>query len=365
MQLGRRDFLRSWAALPVLIGKSARAESSEPLRVRASRHNRIYGAAVCTEQLLSDVEYRKVIGREAGILVAEGETKRNVLQPQRNVFNFSRTDAILKFAQDNDQLMRGHTLVWHRANPKWLNEEIVVTRDEKLLTGYIEAIVGRYRGQLNSWDVVNEAIEPDDGLVSGLRQQSIWFRALGESYIETAFHCARAADPDASLYYNEANLEGDVAWSERRRRATLKLLERLISKNVPIDALGIQGHLKAYRVKYSDEVFSRFLDDVASLGLRILITEFDVADAGGPEDRVQRDADVASLTHRYLDVAFSKPSVIGCLTWGITDKYSWLSRDEHYRWPDGQSSRGLPFDQEFKRKPMWDAMVSAYDKTPI
>lgn len=365
MRLDRRHLVRSCLTLPLLMGRSAKAEDNESLRVRASRHARIYGVAVTTEQLLSDVEYRKVIVREAGILVAEGETKRNVLQPQRNLFNFSGTDAILKFAQRNAQLMRGHTLVWHRANPKWLTEEIITTRDEKLLTSYINAVVGRYRGQFNSWDVVNEAIEPEDGLSSGLREQSIWFQAFGETYIETAFHCARAADPKAQLFYNEANLEGDVAWSERRRRATIKLLERLISKGVPIDALGIQGHLKAYRVKYSDDVFSRFLDDVASLGLRILITEFDVADAGGPKDYVQRDADVASLTRRFLDVAFSKPSVIGCLSWGISDKYSWLSRDDRYKWPDGQSSRGLPFDQEFKQKPMWDAMVSAYDQTAL
>jgi endo-1,4-beta-xylanase len=317
--------------------------------------------AVRSDKLQIDAEYARAIAQETNLVVAEGETKRKTLQPKPDQYNFTPADSILKFATTNAVQMRGHTFVWHQSNPQWLEQKLAERRDDRLLTDYISTVAGHYKNQFHSWDVVNEVINPDDGQESGLRTDSIWFRAFGDSFIETAFHAAKSADPKATLFLNELNLEADVNWSQRRRRATLKLLEKLIAKNVPVEGLGIQGHLKAYRVKYSDEVFSRFLDEVTSLGLQIMITEFDIADIDGPKDPFQRDADVASLSKRFLDVAFSKKSVKGCVTWGISDKYSWLSQYPNYKWADGQLSRALPFDADFKRKPMWAAMAAAYD----
>ncbi len=312
-------------------------------------------------QLRNDTTYADTVAREANLLVAEGETKRNVLQPNSETFMFDGTDFIAQFARLNDQLMRGHTLVWYRANPRWLEQALAESPNDRLITAYIETVVKRYAGRFQSWDVVNEAIEPDQGDPLGLRTDSVWFRAFGERYIDLAFHAARAADPKTPLYYNETNVEGDVVWSERRRRSTQRLLERLLKRGVPIDGLGVQGHLKLYRVKFSDRVFSDFLDDVIAMGLKVLITEFDVADIGGPADPAQRDADVAAATRAFLSVAFSKPATLGCLTWGISDRYSWLSEDIHYKWPDGEPSRSLPFDTDFKRKPMWDAIAACFD----
>ena len=361
MSMSRREFLAASSSLSIWNPGAAETSSDATLRVHAMRHNRLYGATATSANLMGDLMFATTLAREAQILVAEAETKRFRIEPEPKQFNFSGADAILRFAKANNQKMRGHTLVWHNSNPNWLETAVVDSKDEKLITDYIGTVVNHYRGQFHSWDVVNEAIEPLDGHPDGLRTNSIWFKAFGEDYIPTAFHAAREADPHALLFYNELNLEIDAPWADRRRKATLRLLERLRARNVPIDGFGMQGHLKKYMANYSEKVLSKFMDEVAAMGLKILVTEFDVADIRGPLDIGQRDREIADLTHMFLDVCFSKKEVLGCLTWGLTDKYSWLSWASTYKWPDGQLSRGLPFDASFNRKPMWNAMALSFD----
>jgi len=363
LNIDRRSFLALIAALSTQETAQASSTDGDSLRARAAHHHRLFGASVASRNLRSDPQFAASIAREAGILVAEYETKRKAVEPSQGQFDFSGTDAILAFARSNGQLMRGHTLVWHQANPAWLEDQILSTKSEALITDYIAKVAGRYKGKFQSWDVVNEVVEPQDGHPDGLRSSSPWFKAYGEGYIDTAFHAARAADPTALLFYNETNVEGDSDWFEQRRTATLKLLERLVSRNVPIQGFGIQGHLKVYRAKYSEQVISKFLDEVGAMGLKVLITEYDVADTKGPVDPQKRDADIAALTGMFLDTAFSKPFVLGCLTWGLTDKYSWLSQTPSYMWSDGQLPRGLPLDANFERKPMWNAIASSFDRS--
>ena len=360
MTITRRSLLAAGAAMPVL-GLAHPLIAAEPtLRQVATDRRLIYGTAVSSGNLLKDKPFARLVADQANMLVAEGETKRKAIEPKPGHFNFAPTEKLLAFAEKNGQRMRGHTLVWHEANPDWLLAKLEDSCNDKLLTDYIEKTVGHFRGKLHSWDVVNEVIHIDEGGEDDLRISSPWYKAFGAGYIETAFRTAHDADPDAMLFYNEINLEADVWWAEKRRRAVLKLLEKLLKKGVPVHALGIQSHLKAYRVDYSDAVFSRFLDEVAGLGLKILITEFDIADVEGPADPAQRDADIAALGRRYLDVAFSKPAVLGCLTWGISDRYSWLSLYDSYRWADGSLSRGLPFDGKLQPKRLYFEMLQSY-----
>lgn len=362
MTLTRRELLAGALATPAALSPLASRAEAGSLRSAARRHPLIYGAAVTEDALGKDAQYTQLLASEAGMLVAEGVMKRKTLEPRKGEFNFAPAERIWRFAERNGQAMRGHTLVWHEANPHWLKEALSDKPSERILTDYISEVAGHFRGRLHSWDVVNEAIEPDEDDDRGFRVSSPWHKAFGPDYIEIAFHAARSADPDALLFYNELNLEGDVWWAEKRRTATLKMLERLLKRNVPIDGLGIQSHLKAYRVRYDDEVISKFLKEVADLGLKILLTEFDIADIDGPDDPARRDADIAALARRYLDVAFSNGNVQGCLTWGITDRYSWLSRYDSYKWPDGQLSRVLPFSEDMQPKPMHAAMLAAYQR---
>ena len=357
MGISRRNLLKAGLLAPIA-SQLGLAHAAEPsLRAAAEQSGLIYGAAVNETALGVDQPYTALLQREPGMLVPEGAGKRRTLEPARGRYDFAKADKLWAFAQQNNQRMRGHTLVWHESIPNWLQSALADTPDDRLLPTYIEKVAGHFRGRFHSWDVVNEVIGPEEDSSDGLRASSPWYKAFGANYIEEAFHVTRAADPDVMLFYNELNLEGDVWWAERRRVAALKLLERLLKKNVPVQGLGIQSHLKAYRVDYSDEVFSKFLDDVHGLGLKVLLTEFDIADIDGPADPKVRDADIASLAKRYLDVAFSKPHVLGCLTWGITDRYSWLSKWDQYKWPDGSLSRGLPFDGNLQPKPMEAAML--------
>jgi endo-1,4-beta-xylanase len=195
-----------------------------------------------------------------------------------------------------------------------------------------------------------------------MRSNSLWYQAFGEDYISIAFNAAREADPTTPLFINEFGIENAVKWNEKRRTAVLKLLDRLKAKNVPIDGFGIQGHMKPFRDTFDEEVFSKFLDQLAGYDLKLMITEFDVADKWGPTLPSERDAGVAALTKSFMDVALSKPSMKGVLTWGLSDKYSWLSSDAQYKWPDGQLVRGLPLDSNYARKPMWDEMAAAFNR---
>lgn len=360
MNITRRSLLAAGAAMPVLAATNSLSASEVTLRRAATDRKLIYGTAVSSGNLVKDKPFAKLVVDQANMLVAEGETKRKAIEPKEGRLNFAPTEKLLAFAEKNGQAMRGHTLVWHEANPDWLLAKLEEGGKERLLTDYIEKTVGHFRGKLHSWDVINEVIHIDEGGEEDLRISSPWYKAFGAGYIETAFQTAHSADPNALLFYNEINLEADVWWAEQRRRSVLKLLEKLLKKGVPVHALGIQSHLKAYRLDYSDEVLSRFLDEVAGLGLKILITEFDIADIEGPADPAQRDADIASLGRRYLDVAFSKPAVLGCLTWGISDRYSWLSLYDSYKWADGSLSRGLPFDGELRPKKLYFEMLQSY-----
>jgi len=203
--LSRRILLQTLCAMGLCAGACHAAvlrgtvtESIDvPLRERARARGILYGAATGTYQI-ADAAFAGVLAREAGILVPEYEMKRGVIEPVRGHFDFSGCDALLAFAHQHGMQFRGHPLVWHHRNPDWLDAALAASRDPKLLVDYITAVAGRYRGRMHSWDVVNEAIAPADGRSDGLRETA-WLKAFGPSYIDEAFHAARAADPHALL----------------------------------------------------------------------------------------------------------------------------------------------------------------------
>jgi endo-1,4-beta-xylanase len=212
----------------------------------------------------------------------------------------------------------------------------------------------RYRGQIHSWDVVNEALLPSGGRSDHLRE-TLWLKAFGPEYIDIAFHAARAADPNALLVYNDWGCEAGTAESDRFRSATLDFLEQAKARRIPIDAYGMQGHLQAFGPAVEQRKLRDFLRDLKTLGLRILITEHDVDDSGGPSDVTARDRAVANASRRFLDVALDNSATAAVLTWGLSDRFldppgvgvSWT----------GYRPRMLPLDSNLARKPMWWTMA--------
>ncbi|WP_242122708.1 endo-1,4-beta-xylanase [Sphingobium sp. Sx8-8] len=367
----RREFLAGSLALgacsPVPSSFAQESVSPEGLAAHARRSGRYFGAAVKSDQLRDDPGFAAAVARECDILVEEYELKRGTTERWPGKYDFSGADQIIAFAQQHGMRARGHALVWYAAQPQWL-EPALQQADragrEKLMTSYIDVAMPRYAGKIGEWDVVNEAIEPNDGRADGLRAKSMWLDALGEEYIDIAFHRAKEVDPHPLRFLTDFGMEQDSPRCERRRTAFLKLLDRLMARNVPVDAIGIQGHLTPYKEKFDQTVFARFLEQLNGYGVALAVTEFDIADRGGPPSPDKRDREVASVAKAFLDVALDNPAMRSVLCWGLSDRYSWLSNYPDYKWPDGQLSRGLPLDGGMRRKALWDAVASAFDTAP-
>jgi endo-1,4-beta-xylanase len=188
--------------------------------------------------------------------------------------------------------------------------------------------------------------------------------AFAERYFDLAFGLAREADPTARLAYNDYGIEHAIPWQVAKRRALLALLERLRSRGVPVQALGIQAHL-SLGAPFDAAAFGAFLDSVAALGLVIEITELDVDDRAAPGDIARRDAAAADQARRFLDAALARRAVTSVLTWGLTDRTSWLNAPGYGRpRADGLPQRPLPLDPNLARKPLWHAIAAALAAAP-
>lgn len=366
----RRDVLAGMVGLaacsPIPRGV-AQDRSTEGLAYHAKRSGRAFGCAVKSRLLREDADFAAAVARECDILVQEYELKRGTTEPKPGQYDFSGADQIIAFAQKHGMAARGHALVWYAANPPWLEPALKQAdprEQQRLMTSYIETAMPRYAGRITEWDVVNEAIEPTQGRADGMRMESLWMQAMGEHYIDLAFHTARETDPNATLFLTDYGIEHDSPRCERRRTALLKLLDRLKSRDVPIDAIGIQGHLKPYKEGFDQTQFARFLETLRGYGLQLAVTEFDIADIGGPPNPDKRDREVAAIGSAFLDVALDNAAMRSVLSWGLSDRYSWLSNYKDYKWPDGQLSRGLPLDGAMRRKPLWTALADAFDQAP-
>jgi endo-1,4-beta-xylanase len=223
--------------------------------------------------------------------------------------------------------------------------------------------MAHYKGTIKSWDIVNEAIEPKDGQPDSLRD-SPFLRRLGPDYIGRAFTIAAEADPSIQGFYNEYGLCHDDGVDEARRRAVLALLEKLRRDGVPVHGLGIQGHLAMGR-PFSASVFTTFLGQVAALGMKILITELDIDDRSLTQTISERDRLVGERATQFLYAAMSERAVEGVLTWGLSDKYSWLNNDKYQKRSDGTMNRCLPYDDQFERKSFWFALYNAFRSAPL
>lgn len=357
----RREFVSGALGLVAAGGLPAAAENRElSLAECAAKKGMLYGCAVSSDQLANDAPFAALVADQAAILVPEWELKRDPVQSVEGQWNFSGAEALARFAQQHGQKMRGHTLVWYYGAPPWLEQRLRDSPSDALLTDMITMSCQRFKGRMHSWDVLNEAVAPEQGHPDGLRVNSPWYRAFGPSCFATALKAARAADPEPLLFYGDYNVEMASREHELRRRAVLKLIESLKKQDAPIDAFGVQGHLRVFRDRFDEEIYARFLRELQGFGLKIMVTEFDVADRGGPADIDRRDAEVASLTRRFMNVSLDNAAMLGVITWGLSDRYSWLSNYPDYKWPDGQLSRGLPYDGALAAKPMRAAIADAF-----
>jgi endo-1,4-beta-xylanase len=268
---------------------------------------------------------------------------------------------MIRFAGLNGQLVRGHNLCWHESIPGWLKSTANKDNARQLLTEHIQTVAGHFRGKLHSWDVVNEAINPPDGLPDGLRK-TMWLDLIGPDYLELAFRTAAAADPQAKLTYNDYDIELDTPKQIAKRDAVMALLRRFKANGVPIHAVGVQSHLDATGPQ-AGKGLQDFIREAAKMGLEVFVTEMDVnthAVVGGPD---AQDTAVSAVFHDYLRLVLAEPNVPIVLTWGLDSAHSWLNgmRGGQSRRPDGTRERPLPFDDSLKPTPAFLALREAID----
>ncbi len=348
----------------------------QSLREAAQTSGLLIGTAV-RPAALSEPAYVSTLAREFNMVEPEDALKWEVVHPERGSYDFSPADQIVDFAARHGMKVRGHTLVWHRQNPKWLTEGKYTSGElAEILEKHIKTVVGHYRGKIFAWDVVNEAF---DELHPGELRSTIWrdqpgiaippsseLRASSNpvrselearssqqaySYIERCFRWAHEADPHALLFYNEAEAETLNPKSD----AIYAMVRDFRERGVPIDGVGFQMHI--VHLHADVESISANIKRFTALGVQVHITEMDVAlpvDAEGnarAEDLplqadLYRQIATACVTHRLSDS--------GCTaiqTWGFTDKYSWIG--SHSKKTQGAA---LLFDRNYRAKPAYLAL---------
>jgi endo-1,4-beta-xylanase len=311
-----------------------------------------YGAAARSDALVSDLSYRDAIVANCQMIVPESELKWLELRPARDEFSFDRSDAIVDFGRQNNIQVRGHTLAWYGAMPAWTEEIATRAEAERELTGHIETVVSRYRGAIPSWDVVNEPLAEWPESETSFRP-SIWARRLGQDYLSIALRATALADPDARLVLNEYDVEFKGPRFAARRKALVRLLRSLRDRDVPLHAVGLQAHLFADR-EIDRDGLQAMLAEIKELGLDILITELDVIDYELPGRLSERDALVASKAGQFLQAVCDVVRPAAILTWGLSDRYTWVPT--YFKRRDGMPNRPLPLDADLKRKPLFDVI---------
>ena len=284
------------------------------------------------------------------MVTPERALKWGPLRPAPDRFDFTVADRLIDTATARGLLVRGHNLVWHEDLPAWLPAAARQGDLGAIMRRHIDTVCRRYSGRLPVWDVVNEPVRLEDDTPFGLRDTP-FLQHIGPGYIEAALRAARQADPHAILAINEMDLELDAPYFERRREAVLALLRHLRDRRAPLDALGIESHLKWGQAPLDSGRLRRFLRAVAELGLAIHVTELDVADTRLPADEAVRDAAVANLHRRYLEAVLAEPAVRIVSVWELTDRESWLSASPWTRRPDGRRARGCLYDDALAAKP--------------
>jgi endo-1,4-beta-xylanase len=331
----------------------------EALRVTAAARGLLYGSTIATGQVVAGDDFTDLVRRECGALVTENELKWGNICDSPGIYDLAPADAIVDFATAHGIAMRGHTLLWYYKTPRWFRELPDAAAAEREMLRHIAVVAGRYRGRMRVWDVVNEPIEPAHGRADGLRG-AVFADKVGPHYLALAFHAAHDADPTARLLFNEYGVEYDSPADDIKRRVILQHLERLKRDGVPVEILGIQGHLEIGAKPFSARKLRDFIAAVAAMGIEIAVTELDVVDAAAPGDIVRRDRMVADEYRRFLEVMLDEPAVRTVFTWGLSDRHSWIVRREsgENTWrTDGLAPRPLPFDAALAPKPAWSSLA--------
>jgi endo-1,4-beta-xylanase len=308
------------------------------------------GVAVAPSHL--EGEEAEFIKKHFSSLTAENVMKPAPIHPEAGRYYWDNADRIVDFAVSNGLKVRGHTLVWHQQSPSWFfrnKEGKQLTKEEALalLKDHIYNVVGRYKGKVYAWDVVNEAIDDNS---SKFYRETEWYKLCGKDYIALAFRWAHEADPQAKLFYNDYNTE-----FPGKRDKVYRLIRELLDEGVPVHGIGLQGHWNIVNPSETDLVDA--IRKYASLGIEIQVTELDVSvypsahkdpddDAFTPERELQQAEKYRMIFRVFRE---HKDVITGVTFWNVSDRQSWLDN-----FPvRGRKNYPLLFDQELEPKKVY------------
>jgi endo-1,4-beta-xylanase len=350
---------------------------SEPTLKSTFKNHFLIGTALNPRQFLEEDKLdASIVKKHFNSITAENVLKWENVHPEPNKYNFEPSDGFVEFGEKNNMFIIGHTLVWHAQTPRWVFQDSSgksVDRETLLnqMKDHIQTVVGRYKGIVKGWDVVNEALDED-----GTLRQSPWLKIIGEDYLEKAFEYAHEADPEAELYYNDYSLE-----NEPKRKGAIALIKRLQSKGVKVSGVGLQGH---YKMDWPTSAqLDSTIKDFAVLGVKIMVTELDIdvlpyknisaeitlnVEMKGQIDPYNKglpDSAQTALADRHKDLfevlVKNKDNVSRVTFWGVTDKDSWLNN-----WPvRGRTNYPLLFDRNGEPKPAYEAVLKEAEKKII
>jgi len=330
------------------IDVNALAEGSYPapagneltIGAAAAATGRYFGAAIDVNAL-AEGPYRALAGNELTAVTPENAMKWGEVEPQRGVFDWRPADELVGFAKAHGQKIRGHTLVWHGQLPSWFVDGNFAPNEVKaLMLAHVSTEVGRFKGSIYAWDVVNEPLADNGGW-----RDNIFLKAMGPDYVSLALNAAHKADPGAKLYVNEYGVET----SGPKMEALYDLVASLKRDGVPIDGVGLQCHLVSGAAPGDlPDVMRRF----ASLGVDVAVTELDlrIRSPATERDLQTQAADYA----RVVSACRMTKRCVGATAWGITDGHSWI--------PGFFQGYGaaLPFDEGYRPKPAVAAILKAF-----
>ena len=334
--------------------------------------NFLFGVAVNNRQVSGrDLNGQAVIRHHFNSIVAENCMKSSSIHPTETNYHWSDADRFVEFGEANGMAIIGHTLIWHSQLSSWFVKDDyggLVTADvlRQRMRDHIHTIVGRYKGRILGWDVVNEAFEDD-----GTFRPSVFYQILGEEYIYLAFRYAHEADPEAELYYNDYGMD-----KPGKRAAVVSLIQELQRRGLRIDAIGMQAHMG---IEYPDlNDFESSLTAFSGAGVKVMITEWDLgalpmpwggADVGSQASYKKEmnpylnglPSEVSRLWNerakQIFDLFLRHSKEISRVTvWGVSDGDSWKNN-----WPiRGRTDYPLLFDREYQMKPFMRSLVEEF-----